>query len=266
MNKQSITRLIDYLFNKYEWLLSFLLKFHPVKVNHERYVRRVVRSSFKGDTAALEQQALDTSVAEVLDEQQQRRCYRRILWRYGTIVFVASFLLTLVPDDMIYVIISGALDLLIFQCMLFVAMQKILILYGRHCDLVNDEVKSVERIIAIDSSGLMIGKYPILQKMKSVLGWLGKQVVKRLGPQFVTRVSRSAFIVIRRQAIKWFSIVIAKEHVDFIFNAIIPLTCAFISGLVSVVIFVPMCNKLRRHLVEHADDAESQDLANFVYG
>lgn len=244
-----IKAIADYLFVKYEWLISFLLKINKVKVDKEQFVRKVMNRYHKGDEAML-QKALSTSLNEVLTTQEKRRYYRHMMWHYGFAVFFVSFLLTLTPEDLWIVILAGALDLIFFQCVLFVAMQKILLLYGDDLDLHHDETESVEKLISIDSSGLMLGKYPLLQKLKSVLGWLGKQVVKRLGPRFVARASRSVFIVLRRQAIKWFSIVIAKEHVTLVFNALIPITCALISGIVSAVIFVPMCNKLRKHLME----------------
>lgn len=251
--KKRITTITNYLFNKYERLISLLLKLNFVKVNKERYIRKTVVRCYGKDSEQKQEEALATSLTEVLTEQQQKKVYRRMMWRYGMMVFAASFVFALAPEDMYSTIISCVLDLVVFQCLLFNAMQKILLLYGDDCDLENEEDKTVETIISIDSSGLMIGKYPLLQKMKSVLGWLVKQVVKKLGPKFIAKASRSAFIVIRRQAIKWTSIVVAKEHVDFVFNALIPLTCAFISGLVSTVIFVPMCNKLRRHLIEKND-------------
>lgn len=250
--KKHIARISDYLFNKYEWLISLLLKLNFVKVDKERYIRRIVKKFYGDDCQQQIDVALETSLSDVLTEKQQWKVYRRMMWKYGFIVFCVSFALTLVPEDLFFTILSCALDLAIFQCFMFIAMQKILLLYGDGCDMHNDETKSVETIISIDSSGLMIGKYPILQKMKSVLGWLGKQVVKKLGPKFVTKASRSVFLVVRRQAVKWTSMIVAKEDIDVVFNAIIPFTCAVISGLVSVVIFVPMCNKLRKHLCEQA--------------
>ena len=58
--------------------------------------------------------------------------------------------------------------------------------------------------------------------------------------------------MLRRQAIKWFSIVIAKEKVDMLFSLIVPITCALIAGVVSVFIFIPMCSKLRKHLMKNS--------------
>lgn len=259
-----IKALADYLFEKYEWALSFLLRIHKVKVDKERYIRRTVKRFYKGEEAEnMALQALETSLCDVLTEKQQRKVYRRMMWKYGFIVFLVSFALTLTPEDWWIVAIACVLDLFLFQCFLFIAMQKIMLLYGDNCDLKNDETKSIERIIAIDSSGLMIGKYPLLQKMKSVVGWLGKQIVKKLGPTMVSKVTRPIFLVVRRQAIKWCSFVVSKEHVSMALDALIPITCAIISGLVSVVIFIPMCNKLRKHLVQNVDIA-SENIASQI--
>ena len=78
----------------------------------------------------------------------------------------------------------------------------------------------------------------------------GTSTGKRIGPKYMAKASRTVFIVLRRQAIKWFSIVVAKEQVDMLFSLIIPVTCALIAGIVSVIIFIPMCSKLRKHLMK----------------
>jgi len=247
---KKLKALMDYLLAKYEWMLSLLLKLRQVKVDREKYITGVVRRYLPDDRGEALRQALASSPAEVMTHEQLDKAYRRLIRRHGLMVFGVSFVFTLTPEDLWIVIVACTLDLVIFQCVLFVAMQKIMMLYGPACDLHKEESEGVKRIIAIDSSGLMIGKYPLLQKMKSVLGWLSKQAVKRMGPKVVAKLSRSAFIVLRRQAVKWASVLFTKEYVTMAFEALIPLTCAVISGIVSAVIFVPMCNKLRKHLIE----------------
>ena len=248
--KDRVMAWVDWALKKYEWLLSQLLRFRFNKVNRDRYLRRLVKRYYPDDDGTLLAVAMRESPMAVLDEKEVRKEYRRLMWRCGIMVFVVSFALTLVPEDLWITILSVCLDLAIFQCVLYIAMQKVMMLYGQECDLNNDRGESMEKIIAIESSGLMVGKYPILQKMKSVGGWLGKQAVKRLGPRLVTKMSQSVFIVLRRQAIKWGSVVLTKEHLDLAMAALVPITCGVISGLVSVVIFIPMCNKLRQHLLQ----------------
>ena len=113
----------------------------------------------------------------------------------------------------------------------------------------NDNITGgIDTILSVDRSGVMVGKYPLLQKMKSGLGFLAKQLVKKQSPKFVTKMARSVFLVIRRQCIKWFSMVVAKEDVAMAFELLIPITCAIISGIVSVVVLIPMCNKLQKKI------------------
>ena len=164
-------------------------------------------------------------------------------------VFLMSFI-TCFPESVIGIVIGCIIDIAFFQACLYMAMQRILLLYGTPDDEHSDEAETVQKVVSIESSGLMLGKYPLLQKMKSVVGWLGRQLVKRIGPKYIAKASRTAFIVIRRQAIKWFSIVIAKEKVDMVFSLIVPVACALIAGIVSVIIFIPMCSKLRKHLMK----------------
>ena len=160
--------------------------------------------------------------------------------------------ITCFPDSIVGIVIGCVIDIAYFQACLYMAMQRILLLYGTPEDEHADETKAVQKVMAIESSGLMLGKYPLLQKMKSAMGWLVRQVVKRIGPKYLAKASRTVFIVLRRQAIKWFSIVIAKEQVDMLFSLVVPVTCALIAGIVSVIIFIPMCSKLRKHLMQQS--------------
>lgn len=247
---------IDWGIAQYEWLMSFILRSHHVHVNREKYVRQLVRR-FHRHASADEQQslvrrALAGSPTDVLTDQQVNKAYRSLRWRYAVKVFVVSFFMTTVPNNLWIIILSCAVDLYFFQCMVFRSMQKIMMLYGQPLDLDADTDRGVETILEVDRSGIMVGKYPLLQKLKSGLGFVAKQAVQKLGPRFVSRFTRPAFIVIRRQCIKWFSVVVSKQHVSFLFDMLIPITCAVISGLVSVIVLVPMCNKLRRNIIANS--------------
>ncbi|MBP5498011.1 MAG: hypothetical protein J6X81_01400 [Muribaculaceae bacterium] len=244
-----IKKLAAYVIDKYAWLLSLVLKINVVRLNKEKYTRKVVRRFYRDSEDEVCGKALETSLSSVLTDKQKQKQYKSIICSFGFMVFLMSFI-TCFPESILGIVIGCAIDIAFFQACLYMAMQRILLLYGTAEDEHADETKSVQKVVAIESSGLMLGKYPLMQKMKSVVGWLGRQIVKRLGPKYMAKASRAAFIVLRRQGIKWFSIVIAKEKVDMVFSLIVPVTCAVIAGLVSVIIFVPMCSKLRKHLVQ----------------
>ena len=250
-----IQRLIDLFTQKYEWLMSLLLKSHHVQVSREKYVRKLVKRFYgkctEEEREALVRKAMDGTIPDILDAQQQRRAYASLRRHYAWIVFTVSFFMTTVPDNIWVIIVSCAVDLYVFQCMVFRSMQKIMMLYGQPLDLNADANTGIDTILEVNRSGVMVGKYPLLQKLKSGLGFAAKQLVQRQGPKVVAKMSRSAFMVIRRQCIKWFSVIVAKHQVSFVFDLLIPLTCALISGLVSVIILVPMCNKLRNKLTSN---------------
>lgn len=247
-----IKRCTDWAMKQYEWLMTLILKGRHVQVNRRKFARSLVdrfyADSDEQEKAELVQTAMDRSLVDILDESQQQRAYARLRWRYGIIVFVVSFFMTTVPDNLWIIILSCAIDLYIFQCMQFRAMQKIMMLYGQPIDLNDNIGGGIDTILSVDRSGVMLGKYPLLQKLKSGLGFLAKQAVQRQGPKIVTKMSRSLFLVVRRQCIKWFSMVIAKEDVALALSMLIPITCAIISGIVSVVVLIPMCNKLQRKI------------------
>ena len=244
-----IKKLIDYCLNKYAWLLSLVLRINVVRLNKERYTRKVVRRFCRDNEEEMCRKALETSLSSVLTDKQKKKQYKSIKWAFGSMVFLMSFI-TCFPESIMGIVIGCVIDIAFFQACLYMAMQRILLLYGTPDDEHSDETKTAQKVVAIESSGLMLGKYPLLQKMKSAVGWLVRQLVKRIGPKYMAKASRTVFIVLRRQAIKWFSIVIAKEEVDMLFSLIVPVTCALIAGIVSVIIFIPMCSKLRKHLMK----------------
>jgi len=246
-----IKKLVDYCLDKYAWLLSLVLKINVVRLNKERYTRKVVRRFYPDSEDEVYGKAVEASLSNVLTDEQKNQHYKSLKWFFGSLVFLMSFV-TCFPESIMGIVIACAIDIAFFQACLYMAMQRILLLYGTAEDERADETKSVQKVVAIESSGLMLGKYPMLQKMKSVVGWLGRQLVKRIGPKYIAKASRAVFIVLRRQGIKWFSIVIAKEKVDMLFSLIVPITCALIAGVVSVFIFIPMCSKLRKHLMKNS--------------
>lgn len=258
-----IKQWIAYIMKKYEALMAFILKSHHVHVNREKFCRSLVNRFYrKSDPEmreALVQQALMGELPDILTPEQTDKAYRRIRRRYGMAVFCVSFLLTLVPEDLWIVIVSCVLDLYFFQCMVFRSMQKIMMLYGQPIDLDGETKEGIETILKVDRSGVMIGKYPLVQKMKSGLGMLAKQAVKKKGPGLVAKMSRSAFMAIRRQCIKWFSVTLTRENVEALFDMLIPLTCALISGIVSLILFVPMCNKLRKNILQNRQEASEME-------
>ena len=248
-----IKKLIDFCLSKYAWLLSLVLRIDVVRLNKERYTRKVVHRFCRDNEDEVCRKALETSLSSVLTDKQKQQQYKSIKRTFGSMVFLMSFI-TCFPESILGIVIACVIDIAFFQACLYMAMQRIILLYGTPDGTLIDETKAVRKVMVIESSGLMLGKYPLLQKMKSVVGWLGRQLVKLMGPKFIAKSSRTVFIVLRRQAIKWFSIVIAKEKVDMIFSLIVPVTCALIAGIVSVIIFIPMCSKLRKHLMKQTEN------------
>ena len=226
MNK--LIEIFTKLGNYYDQLTAHLLRLRWIKVPREEFIKR----------HHLEDASLE----------QRDKLYRRLTRRYGFIVFCISFVLTLVPDNLVIVAISCVLDVALFQYFLFRAMQKIMIIYGHEVDLTTDEEKGKAALMTVVSSGVMLGKHPLLQRMKSVIGYAGRQFIKYIGPRFVAKLTRGFAVALRRQALKWAAIFLTKENVNMMLNMLIPITCAFISGLVSTIIIVPMCNKLQKKL------------------
>ena len=249
-----IQQCIDYFSQKYDSLLKAVLKSNHVRVNREKYIRKLVKRFYRREDQEaqelLVQLAIVGSPMDILDEKQLDKEYHSLRRHYGSIVFVVSFLMTTVPDNIWVIIVSCIVDLYIFQCMDFRAKQKILMLYGQRLDLNSDADSGAETILNNDHAMMNSLKFAAMQKVKSGLGFAAKQVVQRQGPKVVSKLSRSLFMVIRRQFIKWFSIIVAKEEVTMVFDMLIPITCAIISGLVSMLILLPMLSKEREECLK----------------
>ena len=166
-----IKKLADYCLNKYAWLLSLVLRINFVRLDKEKYTRKVVRRFYRDNADEMCGKALENSLSSVLTDEQKQRQYKSIKWTFGSMVFLMSFF-TCFPESILGIVIACAIDIAFFQACLYMAMQRILLLYGTADDEHADETKSVQKVVAIESSGLMLGKYPLLQKMKSVVGWL----------------------------------------------------------------------------------------------
>ena len=137
-----IKKLAAYCLDKYAWLLSLVLKINVVRLNKEKYTRKVVRRFYRDNEDEVCEKAFETSLSSVLTEKQQRQQYKSIIRTFGFMVFLMSFA-TCFPESIWGIVIGCAIDIAFFQACLYMAMQRILLVYGTTEDEHADETKSV---------------------------------------------------------------------------------------------------------------------------
>ena len=128
--------------DKYAWLLSLVLRINVVRLNKERYTRKVVRRFYCDNEDEMCGKALETSLSSVLTDKQKAKQYKSIIRTFGFMVFLMSFF-TCFPESIWGIVIACAVDIAFFQACLYMAMQRIILLYGTADDEHADEAKSI---------------------------------------------------------------------------------------------------------------------------
>ena len=75
-----IKNLVAYCLDKYAWLLSLVLKINVVRLNKERYTRKVVHRFCRDNEDEVYRKVLETSLSCVLSDKQKRN-WRSNVWR-----------------------------------------------------------------------------------------------------------------------------------------------------------------------------------------
>ena len=66
-----IKKLADYCLNKYAWLLSLVLRINFVRLDKEKYTRKVVRRFYRDNADEMCGKALENSLSSVLTDEQK---------------------------------------------------------------------------------------------------------------------------------------------------------------------------------------------------
>ena len=233
-------------------VLRWGLKLPFSKVDRERYLRHVFSKHVKDEaqmSVVLEERPSSVLPDCLIEKVVKREIHLHALW-----VTLVSLVCAIPPDGwLMWVLIL--VDFVQFQVFVFIILQKMLYVYGCR-DLHTKDVTKEERsldVMMLMISVVMIGKSQVRRLAKSAFGLAVKQVIQRFAARLMTRLVVLNFL---RQLAKWFGIVLTKEMVVSGLSMIVPLTCALISGLISLWLFMPMVKKLHRHLRELSNEGK----------
>lgn len=231
----------------YDSAMRWALCIPFVKVNKENYLRKLFAKKLTPEQMEL---VLSERPLSVLSMEEVKKIAHREVCIHASLVTVLSFVAAL-PQSGWLMYLCIIFDFIQFQLIVFLILQKLLYLYGCHNLSSSDEgLGNSANWMLLLISTIMIGKHQMMRMAKSVAGIAVKQAIQRFAVRMMTKLM---IYNVLKQIAKWFGIVLTKDMVMSAMNMLVPLTCALISGLISLWLFLPMTNRLERHLTHVAE-------------
>lgn len=225
--------------------MSCLMRLPVSRVDRERFLRRALKGKASADDV---ERTLLLSPAEVLDAAVVRRMARTVIVRHAVAVSALSFCSEFF-DNLLLVALAVAFDVVQFQVHTFLVVRKLYMLYRPAADAAYQQV-----VHGTDGAAMsaMVDEAVMRKRLArnglSAVGIALKQVVRRVGPGVVSRMSRVFLLNALRQLLKRVGIDVTRETVLAGIGLLIPLTCATISAAVSALLFVPMARRVANSL------------------
>lgn len=245
-----ISKTISSAMSAYDSAMKWALCIPFVKVEKDQYLREKLENRLTEEEMAL---VLKERPLSVLPMKEVKRLAKGETHKYALIVTLLS-ILAAIPQSGVLMWLCIAFDFFQFQFFVFVILQKLLYLYGcKSLSSENNKLDGSAEWILLLISTIMIGKHQVMRMAKSAAGVAVKQAIQRFAVRMLTKLM--VFNVLR-QCAKWFGIVLTKEMLINGMSLIVPALCSIISGLISLWLFMPMTNRLERHLTHLAEEGK----------
>lgn len=235
-------RLMD---NYHNWLFQTRL----VHVDREKYLRRRLVGCTPGEVDA----AIATSPYESIGEERTNKVINRCILRHSLTTAALSAAAAIASDTYVQIALI-VFDIIQFQIMTYIVVQKLLYLHGYH-DLRDSKGRLCERATVMISaiSLLMVGRHRVGNAMKK----LAKSAAKKAVRAYTKVGGRVILTNLLRQGFKWMGISVTRETITLSTTITIALMCAILAALISFWLFYPMCNRLNRKIKASGVDAVS---------
>ena len=232
-----------------EWLFQSKL----VHVDRKKYLRYRLKGVCTPEEI---EAAIETSPIAAIGKERTNKLIRRCIWKHSLFTAALSALAAISSNTYIQ-IVSIVFDLLQFQLMTYLVVQKLLYLHGYH-DLRDKDGKQMRKAAIMMSaiSLLMIGRHRVGNMMKKLAKSAAKKAIRaytRVGG----RVILTNFI---RQAFKWLGISATRDTITMSATITIGIMCAILAGIISFWLFYPMCNRLNRNMTSQDLDTISKKI------
>lgn len=237
----------------YDSAMKAGLKIPFVKIDREKFLKRKFG---RKTTPSDYQRILLDGPLSVFSLAEMEKITKREVRLHAIWVGVLSFLLA-IPSSGVLMWVAIALDFVQFQLFVFVALQKLLYLFGCKTILRENENfdKSADWVLLLIST-VMIAKSQVIRMVKSAMGMAVKQGIQRFT---VRMISKFMLLNVIKQVAKWFGIIVTRDMIAQSAEYVIPFLCALVSGLISLWLFFPMMRRLRCYLLEVVKDGKTVD-------
>ena len=232
----------------HDWLFQTRL----VDVDREKYLRRRL-----GEYTPEEiEKAIATSPTDAIGEENTKKVIKRCILRHSIFTALLSAAAAVASDTYMQIILI-VFDIIQFQIMTYIVVQKLLYLHGYH-DLRNSKGQLCERATVMISaiSLLMVGRHKVGNAIKK----LAKSAAKKAVRTYTKVGGRVILTNLLRQGFKWLGISATRDTINLSASITIALMCAILAAIISFWLFYPMCNRLNRKIKANGVDTISDKI------
>lgn len=232
----------------HDWLFQTRL----VYVDREKYLRRRL-----GEYTPEEiEKAIATSPTDAIGEENTKKVIKRCILRHSIFTALLSAAAAVASDTYMQIILI-VFDIIQFQIMTYIVVQKLLYLHGYH-DLRNSKGQLCERATVMISaiSLLMVGRHKVGNAIKK----LAKSAAKKAVRTYTKVGGRVILTNLLRQGFKWLGISATRDTINLSASITIALMCAILAAIISFWLFYPMCNRLNRKIKANGVDTISDKI------
>ncbi|MCR5570100.1 MAG: hypothetical protein K6G31_12630 [Paludibacteraceae bacterium] len=232
----------------HDWLFQTRL----VYVDREKYLRRRL-----GEYTPEEiEKAIATSPTDAIGEENTNKVIKRCILRHSIFTALLSAAAAVASDTYMQIILI-VFDIIQFQIMTYIVVQKLLYLHGYH-DLRNSKGQLCERATVMISaiSLLMVGRHKVGNAIKK----LAKSAAKKAIRTYTKVGGRVILTNLLRQGFKWLGISATRDTINLSASITIALMCAILADIISFWLFYPMCNRLNRKIKANGVDTISDKI------
>lgn len=228
---------------------NWLFQTRLVHVDREKYLRRRLNDCPPEEIEA----AIATTPLKAIGEDHTNKEIKRCILRHSVTTALLSAIAATATNTLLQIALM-VFDVLQFQIMTYIVVQKLLYLHGYH-DLRDKKGQLCKRATVMISaiSVLMVGRH----KLGNTIKKLAKSAVKKAIRAYTQVGGRVILTNLLRQGFKWLGISVTRDTLNLSATVTIALLCATLAAIISFWLFYPMCNRLNRKINENGVDSIS---------
>lgn len=241
--KHNVLSFVDWGMTLYHRLLKSLLDLsfaHTYDSNPDEFIRSMnLRFFHRSDDILADM--LQTSPLNVIGPDEVDAVARRRI-RYRGLLAASCTMLTMIPLSWITWPLM-IVDIVFFQYQVFLLSIELHILYRPRDEYAGHKFDySLLANVAVRMEGTHV-KHKIIRNAKRGVGWTGRWLASKSIKAF-----RLYIQTLIRQILKWMGVTVTKETVAVSMAYLLSFVCAFIGGLITFWMFLPMGKRLRLEL------------------